>query len=140
SVSLKVSAIETVAVIRAGQTAVMTESNVPESTGGTLVASGSATFAGYSQTTPFGTFTVNAAGVWTFTAASAFDSLAVGQSMGATFNVTATDGSVVSVTVVLNGTNDAPVAVADAGSADEAGVAAGSNATGNVLTNDTDVD
>src|SRR6185295_6624098 len=53
SVSLKVSAIETVAVIRAGQTAVMTESNVPESTGGTLVASGSATFAGYSQTTPF---------------------------------------------------------------------------------------
>src|SRR5436305_131220 len=36
--------------------------------------------------------------------------------------------------------NHAPVAVVDAGSATEAGITAGSNATGNVLTNDTDVD
>ena len=45
-----------------------------------------------------------------------------------------------SLTITIHGSNDAPVANADVGSADEAGVAAGSNATGNVLTNDTDVD
>src|SRR5262249_62391496 len=44
------------------------------------------------------------------------------------------------LTVTINGTDDAPVAVADTGSATEAGITAGSNATGNVLANDTDVD
>ena len=82
SVNLKVSAIETVAVIRAGQTVCMTELDVPESTGGALVATGSASFVAGSQTTPFGTFSVNSAGVWTFTAASAFDELAVGADQG----------------------------------------------------------
>jgi len=50
----------------------------------------------------------------------------------------ATSSSTVSVTVT--GVNDGPVAVADAGSATEAGTAAGSDATGDVLANDTDVD
>ncbi|MDI1341020.1 VCBS domain-containing protein [Polaromonas sp.] len=44
------------------------------------------------------------------------------------------------MTVTLNGANDTPVAVVDAGTAVEAGTAAGSNAAGNVLSNDTDVD
>src|SRR5207244_1695383 len=48
------------------------------------------------------------------------------------------------VTVTINGTDDAPVGVDDSGSATEAGGTnngtPGSNATGNVLTNDTDVD
>ncbi|HQR97849.1 tandem-95 repeat protein [Polaromonas sp.] len=42
--------------------------------------------------------------------------------------------------ITIQGGNDGPVAVADTGTAVEAGTAAGSNATGNVLTNDTDVD
>jgi len=50
----------------------------------------------------------------------------------------ATSSSTVAVTVT--GTNDGPVAVADTGSATEAGTSAGSNATGDVLANDTDVD
>lgn len=49
-----------------------------------------------------------------------------------------------SILIVINAANDNPVAVADTGTAVEAGGAAnttpGSNATGNVLTNDTDVD
>ncbi|RJF78254.1 hypothetical protein D3877_24415 [Azospirillum cavernae] len=49
-----------------------------------------------------------------------------------------------SLTITIEGSNDAPVAVADTGTAVEAGGtvngAAGSAATGNVLTNDTDVD
>ncbi len=48
------------------------------------------------------------------------------------------------LTITVHGANDAPVAVNDNGSAAEAGGAlngtAGSDATGNVLTNDTDVD
>ena len=134
SVSLKVSAIETVAVIRAGQTACMLESDAPESASGSLVQIGSASFVPGSQTTAFGTFTVNAAGQWTFLAASAFDHLAVGDSMAGTFGVMSTDGSVVSVTVELKGTNDAPVALDDAGSGNEDMTIVGT------VANDTDVD
>ena len=42
--------------------------------------------------------------------------------------------------ITIHGNNDAPVASRHVGSADEAGVVVGSNATGNVLANDTDVD
>jgi VCBS repeat-containing protein len=48
--------------------------------------------------------------------------------------------STANLVITIQGSNDGPVAVADAGTAVEAGTAAGSNATGNVLTNDTDVD
>ena len=110
SVGLKVSAIEQVVVVKAGQTAFMTESNVPEHTSGSLVSSGSTSFVAGECTTSFGTFHVNADGTWTFAAASAFDQLAAGEPMSQTFNVKANDGSVVGVTIVLNGTND-PVTV-----------------------------
>jgi uncharacterized delta-60 repeat protein len=43
-------------------------------------------------------------------------------------------------TVNITAVNDVPTAVADTGSATEAGIAAGSNASGNVLGNDTDPD
>ncbi|WP_341915092.1 tandem-95 repeat protein [Polaromonas sp. YR568] len=48
--------------------------------------------------------------------------------------------NVATSTVTVASVNDAPVAVVDTGTAVEAGTAVGSNATGNVLTNDTDVD
>jgi VCBS repeat-containing protein len=112
----------------------MQESDAPESTSGSLVQVGSASFVPGSQTTAFGTFTVNAAGQWTFVAASAFDHLAVGDSMTGTFGVMSTDGSIVSVTVELKGTNDAPVAVDDVGSGNEDSTIVGT------VANDTDVD
>ena len=54
------------------------------------------------------------------------------------------DGTAQLVSITINGANDAPVGVDDAGSATEAGGtnngSVGSDATGNVLGNDTDVD
>jgi VCBS repeat-containing protein len=48
--------------------------------------------------------------------------------------------STTNLVITIQGSNDGPVAVADTGTAVEAGTAAGANATGNVLSNDTDVD
>ena len=84
---------------------------------------------------------------------SAFDFLAEGETLTVTYNVTITDNHGVSstqpVTVTVTGTNDAPVAVADSdtGNIVEAGndvygdaLPGVATTTGNVLTNDTDVD
>src|SRR5882757_464418 len=56
-----------------------------------------------------GTFSITAAGVWTYTANSAFDGLNVGQSVSDTFTVAAADGTTSTVQVTINGTNDAAV-------------------------------
>ena len=72
------------------------------------------------------------------------EALNVGGTLTDSFSYQVSDGqggvASATLTVTIHGTDDAPVAVADAGSATEAGITAGSNATGNVLTNDTDVD
>ncbi|WP_236209959.1 retention module-containing protein [Metapseudomonas otitidis] len=83
----------------------------------------------------YGTFSIDAAGNWTYVANSAYNELNVGQKLVDTFEVTSADGTKTSVTVTINGTNDAPVAVNDTVTLDEDSVA-----TGNVLTNDSDVD
>ena len=54
-----------------------------------------------------GTFAIDTAGAWTFTANSAFDSLNVGDNVNETFNVTSVDGTASTVTVQIDGTNDA---------------------------------
>ncbi|MBD9452227.1 tandem-95 repeat protein [Rhizobium sp. RHZ02] len=87
---------------------------------------------------------------WNYSIAeSALDFLAKGQHVQLTYTITVDDGhgGVASrdVSVTVNGANDAPVAIADSNGSDivkEAGVLTdGDNrATGNVLTNDTDVD
>ena len=46
-----------------------------------------------------GTFTIDAAGAWTFTANSAFDNLNVGDNVNETFNVTSADGTASTVTI-----------------------------------------
>jgi VCBS repeat-containing protein len=70
--------------------------------------------------------------------------LNVGGQLTDTFTVATVDGTAQLITVTIDGANDAPVGANDAGSATEAGGTnngtAGSNAAGNVLTNDTDVD
>ncbi|MFN7626228.1 MAG: beta strand repeat-containing protein, partial [Pirellula sp.] len=71
-----------------------------------------------------------------------------GQTLTDTFTYQMTDAgglnSLGTVTINIQGSNDNPVAVVDTGTATEAGgyanATVGSNATGNVLTNDTDVD
>src|SRR5204862_5129614 len=57
----------------------------------------------------YGTFSIGTNGAWTYTAASAYDSLSVGQSISDTFTVSAADGTTTSVQVTINGTNDAAV-------------------------------
>ena len=95
----------------------------------------------------YGSLTLNADGSYSYAADNgnaAVDALAAGQSLTDVFTYTVTDTagatSQTTLTITVNGANDAPVGVNDSGTAVEAGVAAGSNATGNVLTNDTDVD
>src|SRR5207253_1777119 len=56
-----------------------------------------------------GTFSIAANGAWTYTANSAFDNLNVGQSVSDTFTVTSADGTMSTVQVTINGTNDAAV-------------------------------
>jgi VCBS repeat-containing protein len=95
----------------------------------------------------YGSFAITAAGAWTYTlnnAAANVQSLRAGVSVTDSFTVTTADGTTRTVVVTVNGSNDGPVAVADLATAVEAGgvgnATAGTNPSGNVLTNDTDVD
>ncbi|MDB5469048.1 MAG: hypothetical protein JWR84_608 [Caulobacter sp.] len=96
----------------------------------------------------YGSLTLNADGSYSYAADNANAAVqalrTAGQTLSDSFTYTVSDtagaSSSTTLTLTIQGANDAPVAVADTGSATEAGVAAGSNATGNVLTNDTDVD
>ncbi len=101
----------------------------------------------------YGTYTLTATGVWTYTldnANATVQALNVGGTLTDTFTVSTVDGTKQVVTITIKGANDAPVAVADSNASDavvESGVGPGNTpfagdplATGNVLTNDTDVD
>ncbi|EMB19110.1 protein containing Cadherin domain protein [Rhodopirellula europaea 6C] len=88
---------------------------------------------------------------WSFNSGTeAFDFLANGETLILTYSVSATDDDGTSlsdtetVTVTITGTNDGPAASVDTGTANESGGVAnattGNDATGNVLTNDTDSD
>ena len=57
----------------------------------------------------YGTFAINAAGAWTYTASSAHDEFVAGTTYTDTFSVASTVGTLSSVTVRIQGTNDAPV-------------------------------
>ena len=86
-------------------------------------------------------FTLNADGTFTYTPTTNF----AGQD---TFTYRASDGTaqsaITTVTITVNNVNDTPTAIADTATAVEAGGVAngtvGTNPTGNVLTNDTDID
>jgi VCBS repeat-containing protein len=92
------------------------ETDSPVSTGGTLTISdidSPATFTPQTNVAgSYGTFSIDAAGAWTFVANSAFNALNVGQSVSESFTVTSADGTATTVKVTINGTNDAPVASA----------------------------
>ncbi|MET1109947.1 MAG: Ig-like domain-containing protein, partial [Allosphingosinicella sp.] len=87
----------------------------------------------------YGTLTLNADGSYTYVPNAAAQGLDDGESVQDVFSYTASDGTAsdsATLTVTVNGANDAPVANDDAASTseDSAGV------SGNVLANDTDVD
>lgn len=86
-----------------------------------------------------GSLTLETNGTWRYDPGMAFDTLAQGESEIATFTYRVSDAdrdnANAIVTLTINGTNDAPVAVDDSGSADENEVLQVA-----VLDNDTDVD
>jgi VCBS repeat-containing protein len=87
----------------------------------------------------YGTLTLNADGSYTYVPNAAAQGLDDGESAQDVFSYTASDGTAsdtATLTVTVNGANDAPVANDDTASTNEdsAGV------SGNVLANDTDVD
>jgi len=106
--------------------------------------------------TTYGAFSLDpATGAWTYTlnnALPATQALNEGDSIPLTYDVQVSDGNggtaTRTVTITITGTNDQPVTSADTGVVKEAGVQNGGNtaesgtpsATGNVLTNDSDVD
>ncbi len=108
--------------------------------------------AGNSINGNYGAITIGANGAYTYTideTNAAVQALRVtGQTLTDAFvyNMTDTAGatSQATITITITGVNDTPIAIDDTGTAAESGGlnngTAGSNATGNVLTNDTDVD
>ncbi len=119
---------------------------------GSKEGAGTAGIVGSSLKGLYGSLTLNANGSYTYVVDNTnpvVDALDAGASLRDVFNYTLldhpgglTDSAV--LTIILTGANDAPVAINDTGTALEAGGTfngtAGSNATGNVLLNDTDVD
>ncbi|RTZ16744.1 cadherin repeat domain-containing protein [Vibrio aquaticus] len=55
-----------------------------------------------------GVFSIDAGGNWTYVANSAFDELNIGDSLVDVFTIESADGTLGSVTVTINGTNDLP--------------------------------
>ncbi|WP_353110612.1 Ig-like domain-containing protein [Salinisphaera dokdonensis] len=86
-----------------------------------------------------GQFTIGPDGTYSFEPGADFDDLAIGESRTTTISYQVSDGNggtdTATLTVTVNGTNDAPVAAADNDSVTENAVT-----DGNVLTNDTDAD
>ncbi len=99
------------------------ETDAPITTGGQLTVTdvdGAASFQAQSNVAGLhGTFNLGTDGSWTYTANSAYNELGVGDKLTDTFTVKAADGTSSTVTVTINGTNDAPVASADVASTEE---------------------
>ena len=123
SVIVTINGTNDAAVISAGTGSVTEDVGVAGgniATGGTLTVTdadaGQASFHSQASTAgTYGTFTLAANGIWTYTAANAnpaIQALGVGQTLTETFTVRSTDGTTSSVVVTINGTNDAPVAQA----------------------------
>ncbi|MEO8203200.1 MAG: VCBS domain-containing protein, partial [Betaproteobacteria bacterium] len=103
------------------------------------------------QAATYGSITKNADGSYSYSLNNALTSvqqLRAGDTLNETFSYTLTDKdgdtSIANLVITITGTNDTPLAVADSGAALEAGgtgnALAGSPATGNVLSNDSDPD
>jgi fimbrial isopeptide formation D2 family protein/uncharacterized repeat protein (TIGR01451 family) len=106
---------------------------------------------GFVLTGSYGILTIRANGSYTYVVNNSnptVDALSPGQSLSDEFNYTVSDRGgltdIARLTIRIDGANDAPIAANDTGTAVEAGgtlnSAAGSNATGNVISNDRDVD
>ena len=86
----------------------------------------------------YGTFAIDAAGAWTYTASSAHNEFVAGTTYTDTFTVASADGTLTSVTVNILGTNDAAVLSADVRNLTETNAAADICTSGTLTISDVD--
>jgi VCBS repeat-containing protein len=130
------------AAVLSSATLALDETDAPLTTGGTLSISdvdNAQTFVAQTGTVGnHGTFSIDTAGVWSYTADSAFDNLNVGDSFSDTFTVKSFDGTQTSVQVTINGTNDAAVLSSDTSDLSETNDAADISTSGTLSISDVD--
>ena len=93
------------------------------------------------STTTHGSFSINAAGAWTYSlnnSNTAVQALGAGETLTDNISVTSADGTPATISITIEGTNDAPVAVVDSVSTNE-DTALVINVA-DLLANDSDVD
>src|SRR4029077_5574860 len=112
------------------------------STAGTLTVSdvdSPASFVAQAATAgSYGTFAIDAAGAWTYTASSAHNEFEAGATYTDTFSVASADGTLSSVTINILGTNDAAVVSADVRDLSETNAAADLATSGTLTISDVD--
>src|SRR5438132_8297408 len=86
----------------------------------------------------YGTFAIDSAGAWTYTASSAHNEFAAGSTYSDTFAVQSADGTLTAVTIHIAGTNDAAVLSADTKSLTETNLAADISTAGTLTISDVD--
>src|SRR5207248_2876562 len=122
----------------------LTETNLAAdiSTSGTLTISdvdSPATFSAEERPVGnYGTFAINAAGAWTYTASSAHNEFAAGTTYTDTFSVAAVDGTTASVILTCAGPIDAAVLSADVRNLTETNLAADISTSGTLTISDVD--
>src|SRR3989338_1152652 len=101
------------AAVLGAASVVLTETNEVLSTEGSLSISdvdSPATFVARKNVAgEIGTFSIDAAGAWTYVTKSALDRISEGKSVSDSFTVASADGTKTTVLVTINGTNDAAV-------------------------------
>ncbi len=147
-VTVTINGVNDAAVIGGDATCSVTEdTTTPNLTDtGTLTISdtdgGEASFTAGTQAGTYGSLVLDAAGVWTYTAANnqaAIQALGAGDTLTDTFTVTSLDGTAHVVTVTINGVNDAAVIGGDAtGSVTEDATTPNLTDTGTLTISDTD--
>jgi len=89
----------------------------------------------------YGSFSITAGGAWTYNIDNSnpvVQALKANEAKTETFTVTSVDGTTETITITVNGTNDGPVAVADAASVNQDAVL--TLTPSELLGNDTDID
>ena len=86
----------------------------------------------------YGTFAIDAAGAWTYTASSEHNEFEDGTTYTDTFAVASADGTTTSVTINILGTNDAAVLSADVSDLTETDTAADISTSGTLTISDVD--
>ncbi|MBV7515346.1 VCBS domain-containing protein [Pseudomonas sp. PDM25] len=118
------------------------ETNAPLTTNGTLSISdvdSAATFVAQSGTAgSYGQFSLGTDGAWSYVADSAHNEFAAGSTYTDTFTVSSADGTLTSVTVHINGTNDAAVLSSASVTLTETDAAADISTTGTLSISDVD--